>query len=85
MIKRNENYKMAFAGICGAVIYGIADTFLYVGTDIFSEDVAALWRVPEWRLMTSMAIGVVGSLLMILGFISLYRLYFYPASSLLAQ
>ena len=75
MSKRNENYKMAFAGICGAVIYGIADTFLYVGTDIFSEDVTALWRVPEWRLMISMAIGVAGSLLMILGFISLYRLY----------
>lgn len=75
MSKCNENYKMAFAGICGAVIYGIADTFLYVGTDIFSEDVTVLWRVPEWRLMASMAIGVVGSLLMILGFISLYRLY----------
>ena len=75
MSKSNENYKMALAGICGAVIYGIADTFLYVGTDIFSEDVTALWRVPEWRLMMSMAIGVVGSLLMILGFISLYRLY----------
>ena len=60
---------------CGAVIYGIADSFLYVGTDIFSEDVTALWRVPEWRLMMSMAIGVVGSFLMILGFVSLYRLY----------
>ena len=71
----NENYKMTFAGICGAVIYGIADSFLYVGTDIFSEDVTALWRVPEWRLMMSMAIGVVGSFLMILGFVSLYRLY----------
>ncbi len=28
MTKRNENYKMAFAGICGAVIYGIADAIL---------------------------------------------------------
>ena len=66
---------MAAAGICGAVIYGIADVFLYAGTDVFSKDVTALWRVPEWRLMTSMSIGVVGSLLMILGFISLYQLY----------
>lgn len=75
MSDSKKNYKMAFAGICGAVIYGIADSFLYVGTDIFSEDVTALWRVPEWRLMMSMAIGVVGSFLMILGFVSLYRLY----------
>ncbi|MBR1797752.1 MAG: hypothetical protein IJ757_07060 [Clostridiales bacterium] len=75
MSKSNKNYKLALAGICGAVVYGIADNFLYVGTVLFSEDVTALWRVPEWRLMTSMAIGVVGSLLMILGFISLYRLY----------
>ena len=65
MSDSNENYKMACAGICGAVIYGIADFFLYVGTDIFSEDVTALWRVSEWRLMMSMAIGVVGSFLML--------------------
>ena len=75
MSNSNENYKMAFAGIFGAVIYGIADAFLYVGTDIFSKDVTALWRVSEWRLMVSMTIGAVGSLLMILGFISLYRVY----------
>jgi len=67
--------RMALAGIFGAVIYGIADMFLYYGMDMFSEDVTALWRVPEWRLMTSMGIGVVGSLLLILGFLSLYRLY----------
>ena len=73
--KNNESKNMAIAGVCGAVIYGIADMFLYMGTDIFSKDTTALWRVPEWRLMASMSIGVVGSLLMILGFISLYRLY----------
>lgn len=68
-----ESKYLAIAGICGAVIYAIADLFLYMGTDIFDD--TSLWNVPEWRLMTSMRIGVIGSLLMILGFISLYRLY----------
>ncbi|MBQ8087634.1 MAG: hypothetical protein IJ234_04330, partial [Clostridia bacterium] len=73
--RNKESQCMAIAGICGAVIYAIADMFLYWGTDIFSKDSTSLWNVPEWRLMTSMSIGVVGSLLMLLGFISLYRLY----------
>ncbi|MBQ9609104.1 MAG: hypothetical protein IJV15_06615 [Lachnospiraceae bacterium] len=33
--KNNESKNMAIAGVCGAVIYGIADMFLYMGTDIF--------------------------------------------------
>ena len=61
-VDRNIVYKnMALGGICGAVIYGIADMFLYLGTDIFSEDPTALWHVAPWRLMTSMGIGVIGS------------------------
>ena len=72
---KNTYGKMAAAGILGAVIYGIADGFLYLGTDVFSKDPTALWRIREWRGMASMSIGVVGSLLMFLGFLSLYRLY----------
>lgn len=75
-VDKNIAYKnMAFDGICGAVIYGIADMFLYLGTDIFSKDPTALWHVAPWRLMTSMGIGVIGSFFMIVGFFSLYRLY----------
>ena len=66
---------MALAGIAGSVTYAVADLFLYWGTNPFSEDTLPVWQVPEWRLMTSMWIGVLGSLLMLLGFISLFRMY----------
>ena len=72
-VKRTKN--MALAGIAGAVTYAIADLFLYVGTDMFSENKQSLWQVPVWRLMASMWIGVIGSLLMLLGFMSLARMF----------
>ena len=63
------------AGIAGTIVYAIADGFLYLGTDIASDNKLSLWQVPEWRLMTSMWIGVIGSLLLLLGFISLARMF----------
>ena len=76
MDRVKESRIMAFAGILGAVTYGVADLFLYMGCVMPSkDDVTTSWRVPEWRLMTSMSISVIGSFLMILGFISLARLY----------
>ncbi len=69
------NKIMAGAGIAGTVIYAIADMFLYIGQDILSDDKTALWNVPEWRLMTSMWIGVIGSLLLLMGFISVGKMY----------
>ena len=71
----SSNRKMALAGIGGAIVYAIADGFLYLGTDIASDNKLTLWQVPEWRLMTSMWIGVIGSLLMLLGFMSLARMF----------
>ena len=71
----NKNSKMAFAGITGAVVYAIADFFLYLGTDPFSDDQLSVWQVPEWRLMTSMWLATVGSLLLLLGYISLCKMY----------
>ena len=71
----SSNRKMAMAGIAGAIVYAIADGFLYLGTDIASDNKLSLWQVPEWRLMTSMWIGVIGSLLLLLGFISLARMF----------
>ena len=71
----SSNRKMALAGIAGTIVYAIADGFLYLGTDIASDNKLSLWQVPEWRLMTSMWIGVIGSLLLLLGFISLARLF----------
>lgn len=71
-----DNKIMAAAGIAGTVIYAVADMFLYVGADMLSEDRKALWNVPEWRLMTSMWIGVAGSLLMLLGFISIGKMFY---------
>ncbi len=72
-VKRNS--KMAMAGIAGTIVYAIADAFLYLGTDIASDNKLSLWQVPEWRLMASMWIGVIGSLLLLLGFISLARMF----------
>jgi hypothetical protein len=69
-----EKKFMALAGIAGAVIYGIADLFLYVGTDMFSENKLSLWQVPVWRLMASMWIAALGSLLMLLGYSALYKM-----------
>ena len=66
---------MAMAGIAGTIVYAIADAFLYLGTDIASDNKLSLWQVPEWRLMASMWIGVIGSLLLLLGFISLARMF----------
>ena len=71
----SSNRKMAMAGIAGTIVYAIADGFLYLGTDIASDNKLSLWQVPEWRLMTSMWIGVIGSLLLLLGFISLARMF----------
>ena len=71
----SSNRKMAFAGIAGTIVYAIADGFLYLGTDIASDNKISLWQVPEWRLMASMWIGVIGSLLLLLGFISLARMF----------
>jgi hypothetical protein len=71
----SSNRKMAMAGIAGTIVYAIADGFLYLGTDIASDNKLSLWQVPEWRLMTSMWIGVIGSLLMLLGFMSLARMF----------
>ncbi len=65
---------MALAGIAGAVTYAIADLFLYVGTDMFSENKLSLWQVPVWRLMASMWIAAIGSLLMLMGYSALYKM-----------
>lgn len=72
-VKRNS--KMALAGIIGTIVYAVADAFLYLGTDIASDNKISLWQVPEWRLMTSMWIGVIGSLLLLLGFMCLARMF----------
>lgn len=66
---------MALAGIIGTIVYAVADAFLYLGTDIASDNKISLWQVPEWRLMTSMWIGVIGSLLLLLGFMSLANMF----------
>ena len=71
----SNNRKLALAGIIGTIVYAVADLFLYLGTDIASDNKISLWQVPEWRLMTSMWIGVIGSLLLLLGFISLARMF----------
>ena len=71
----SNNRKLALAGIIGTIVYAVADAFLYLGTDIASDNKISLWQVPEWRLMTSMWIGVIGSLLLLLGFISLARMF----------
>ena len=71
----SNNRKLALAGIIGTIVYAVADLFLYLGTDIASDNKISLWQVPEWRLMTSMGIGVIGSLLLLLGFISLARMF----------
>ena len=66
---------MALAGIIGTIVYAVADAFLYLGTDIASDNKITLWQGPEWGPMTSMCIGVIGSLLLLLGFISLARMF----------
>lgn len=71
---KNENRTFALFGIIGAVVYAIADLFLYIGVDVSSSDTLAMCRVSEWRVMASMWIGLFGSLGLLLGFISLYRL-----------
>ncbi len=71
----SNNWKLALAGIIGTIVFAVADAFLYLGTDIASDNKITLWQVPEWRLMTSMWIGVIGSLLLLLGFISLARMF----------
>lgn len=70
-----SNYRMAFAGIAGAVTYAISDYFLYWGTQPFDKNSLSLWQVPEWRLMASMWIAVIGSLLLLFGYMSLRKMY----------
>ena len=71
----SNNRKLALAGIIGTIVYAVADAFLYLGTDIASDNKITLWEVPEWRLMASMWIGVIGSLMLLLGFISLAKMF----------
>lgn len=71
----SNNRKMVLAGIIGTIVYAVADAFLYLGTDIASDNKITLWQVPEWRLMASMWIGVIGSLMLLLGFISLAKMF----------
>lgn len=71
---KNTNKMLALFGLIGAVLYAIADLFLYIGVDVSSDNVLAMCRVSEWRVMVSMWIGLFGSLGLLLGFISLYRL-----------
>ena len=70
-----SNHRMAFAGIAGAVTYAIADYFLYWGTQPLDKNSLSLWQVPEWRLMASMWIAVIGSLLLLFGYLSLRKMY----------
>lgn len=70
-----SNRKLALAGIAGTVTYAIADLFLYIGADMLNEDRTKLLSIPEWRLMASMWIAALGSLLMLMGYISLARLF----------
>lgn len=72
----STNEKLAATGIIGTVVYAIADLFLFLGADMYSEDkTQSFLAVPEWRLMASMWIAALGSLLMLFGYVSLYRLY----------
>ena len=70
----DKNKNLALCGIIGAVLYAIADCFLYIGIDIESADTIAFCQVSEWRLIASMWISLFGSFGLLLGFISLYRL-----------
>lgn len=70
------NKIMAAAGIAGTAVYAAADMFLYIGVDMLSKDRSAWWNVPEWRLMASMWIGVLGSLLLLLGFLSIGKMFY---------
>ena len=70
----DKNKNLALYGIIGAVLYAIADLFLYVGVEIESGNLVSYCHVKEWRLMASMWISVFGSLGLLCGFISLYQL-----------
>lgn len=70
----DKNKNLALYGIIGAVLYAIADLFLYVGVEIESGNLLSYCHVEEWRLMASMWLSVVASLGLLCGFISLYQL-----------
>lgn len=70
----DKNKNLALYGIIGAVLYSIADLFLYVSVEIESGNLLSYCHVEEWRLMASMWISVFGSLGLLCGFISLYQL-----------
>ena len=70
----DKNKNLALYGIIGAVLYAVADWFLYVGLEIDSGNMLSYCHVAEWRLMASMWISLFGSLGLLLGFISLYQL-----------
>jgi len=70
----DKNKNLALYGIMGAVLYAVADWFLYLGLEIDSANILSYCHVAEWRLMASMWISLFGSLGLLLGFISLYQL-----------
>lgn len=41
---KNTNRMLALSGIIGAVLYAIADLFLYFGVDVSSDDLLAMCR-----------------------------------------
>lgn len=70
----DKNKNLALYGIIGAVLYAIADLFLYVGVQIESGNLLSYCHVEEWRLMASMWLSLFASLGLLCGFISLYQL-----------
>ncbi|MCR5081185.1 MAG: hypothetical protein K6B17_07575 [Treponema sp.] len=70
----DKNRNLALLGIIGAVLYAVADLFLYVGVQIESGNMISYCHVEEWRLMASMWISLFASLGLLCGFISLYQL-----------
>ena len=70
----DKNKNLALYGIIGAVLYAVADLFLYIGVQIESGNLLSYCHVEEWRLMASMWISLFASLGLLCGFISLYQL-----------
>ena len=69
------NKKYALSGIIGGICFEIADYFLFLSPDLLHTDPDPAWlSMGNYRFMISAYLGLFGSILLLLGFISLYRM-----------
>lgn len=74
-MKSLTNRRLAVCGMLGGILYMVSDFFLFLSRELNRELPDAAWSsMGEWRFAVSVWIALLGSGLLLCGFISLYEM-----------